>query len=456
MNWVLLLAGLMAWVNAFCFIEAGEERLLMEVLCPEEDLEECSLAEILCSSEDPKNISYYGSNYMISRGSDFGGSQDEYLFWSRVSIVKARKMIEESPKNQETLSLLFSQVLEFLAQRRRQLAFDHKTPAAGEFGSRRDGALFAQLSYTPFTRGYREYGQQILSSLKEELSKMEKDDKRFIQKRRFTEDCSFGLRSSLEIQVFDPKDIKEQGLLELAFSGLPPGFPIELCNRNLKNEEDQARLRAALRDLKKQDPLCHARLRIMSMIVYLMKIYPSPFKAGQKEGELEWVGDLANLKSTYVLATIHCEIGGRMLPIYQYLTWIYRDPDHPEEDFLERMLRCSTVTIIHQEYDYVEETLQGVAKTFAKAVLWDQKDLSELKKEMALLRYGLACMPFGRGSAAISEWLEAAIYEYHGIRYKIDPNRLVDLEVYANPLFANFYKAYGSMVQLEKGMPCKK
>ncbi|HSX10112.1 MAG TPA: hypothetical protein VLF94_00125 [Chlamydiales bacterium] len=361
-------------------------------------------------------------------------------------------MIEESPKSQEALSSLFSQVLDFLAQKRRQLAFDHGTIAAKEFGARRDSEVLADISYTPFAGGYREYGQQILSFLREKLSKMERDDKRFIQKRYFAEDRVFGQRSSLEIQVLDPEDIKERGLLQDPdFSELPFGFPLELCNRKLENREDALRLSAAMRNLKQQNRAYYDRIRMTSMLMNVMQTFPSPFKVAQMEGDtLKWVGDPANLKSTYILATIRCEIGGRLEPIYQYLTWIYRDPDHPEEDFLERMMRCSTVTIIHEDKEYIEETLQGVAETFVKAILWDRKDLSALKKEVAFLRYGLACMPFGRGSAAISEWLEATIYEYHGVRYQMNPNRLVDLEVYVNPFFSDFYKAYDSVMKLAK------
>ena len=93
--------------------------------------------------------------------------------------------------------------------------------------------------------------------------------------------------------------------------------------------------------------------------------------------------------------------------------------------------------------------LQEMASAFQKAVLWDRRDLFELKKLMALFRYGLVCMPFARGTAAITEWLEAALYEYHGVQFQCDRDRMIDLEAYVHPFFSDFLEVYNSMYNLQ-------
>ncbi len=413
------------------------------------DGETTTLADILCPDSD-LDFQYHPA-YMISRGSDFGQSQDKYLRRSSAIILQAKVKIREALKNRQNLATFFPQLLEFLAKERRQMAFDFKTPYAKEFGARRDIEGHADVSYTYFSGGYLEYGNRILDYLREKLSTLEQDKTQFIQKLYYAEENCLGRRTSVEIEVMDKQDIKKKGLCErFDVNEMPAEFPQELLNKKPQNEEEEIRLFRALRLLREERPDQYFKMRTNALMMNLMRDYPSPVKAGQGDGILKWVGDPRHLKSTYVQMTASFEIQGKMLPIFQYFTWAYRDPENPEEDLLERMQRCSTLMVVHQHEAWIQEAVCDMAGVFEKAILWDGKDLSELKKQLALLRYEMACMPFSRGSAAIAEWLEASIFEAHGLRYEVDPHRMVDLEAYANPLFSDFLKVYNSMVTLHR------
>jgi anaerobic ribonucleoside-triphosphate reductase len=113
------------------------------------------------------------------------------------------------------------------------------------------------------------------------------------------------------------------------------------------------------------------------------------------------------------------------------------------------MVNHSVVMVIHQHESYLAETLKEVAEIFEGIIRWDGRDLSKLKRLMALLRYELVSMPFARGTAAITEWLESALYGYHKIQFQSDFHRMADLEAYVHPFFSDFLDAYNAITILK-------
>ena len=58
-------------------------------------------------------------------------------------------------------------------------------------------------------------------------------------------------------------------------------------------------------------------------------------------------------------------------------------------------------------------------------------------------------MPFIRGSAAIAEWLEAAIYHYHGFtEFHHSKTSLSDLEALTSLTLEDFMKRYDRTIAL--------
>jgi hypothetical protein len=392
---------------------------------------------------------------MIHRKSHYGGKQDEYLKKSREIVSKVKESIQEAVKSKQDLQALFSELLSKLALERRQIALEHESPGGIEFGRRRDLDGKADIAYTFFAAGYQEYGHRILVLLKNILSQMEQDATHFKQKKYSKQKCCLGRKSSIEVEVFEKEDIKKLKWFEPFGDEIPEYFPGELVNKRNLSLEESTRFLKALRRLKKEAPEKFERLSKGSELLELQSYYPSPIKVGKTEEDLEWVGSPSYFKSLYVVATISFEIRGEMLPIYQYVTWLYRDPEHPEEDLLERMVLHSIPMVVHQYESYLGETLEDMGRVFEEMIRWNGKDLFELKKLMALFRYGLVSMPFARGTAAITEWFESAIYGYHHIQFQSDEGRMADLEAYVHPFFSDFLDTYNSMYELKFILPEK-
>ncbi|MBU6446526.1 MAG: hypothetical protein KGQ49_03920 [Verrucomicrobia bacterium] len=408
-----------------------------------------NLADVLCPEES--GIPSYCPAFMVVRGSEFGNQQDDYLARAQNIIRKSSEKIREAVQKERDLSECFFQIFQFLALERRQLAIDHHTVGSDQFGARRDLEGCADFSYTPFIGGYSEYGKQILTFLKEALSTMPREGGQFLEKTWLHEETFLGKRSSVEIQIFDKDDLKREKWHEgLQETDLPQWFPAALLKEPPKDLSGKKTLFQALRQLRLTAPEKYSHLRMGSLLMLMMNDFPSPMKAGKLGGPMKWVGNLNYLKSFYVLCTVRLEIQGNMEPLFQYITWGYQNPDDPEEDPCERMARCSEVVVVHQHESLIQKTLDDASPVFAKAVQWNGKNIVELQELIALLRLELICMPFLRGSAATSEWMEAAIYEFHKLRYTMDRNRLTDLEAYSNPYPSQFFNAYTSYIKVSR------
>lgn len=156
----------------------------------------------------------------------------------------------------------------------------------------------------------------------------------------------------------------------------------------------------------------------------------------------------SNRKSEYILVTMHTEINGKMIPTNQLMTWAYQNYI---EDPFERMVKHSKLFILHQDPLFREESLAECTRLFVE-ILETGKSLEEkdLKEKMALFRYIFAHgMPYQRGSAAIGEWLEMAIYRHLGFSCS-QPNREepVDLAALTCFSFAEYLKKYNELTQI--------
>ena len=99
----------------------------------------------------------------------------------------------------------------------------------------------------------------------------------------------------------------------------------------------------------------------------------------------------------------------------------------------------------------LSETLQAIAKIFARAILWDKKEIGELKRQVALFRaYFSHCMPCERGSAAEGDLFEALLYAVHGYTVNYTKDKMIDLEALTTPVLSEFLKNYDSMISLDQ------
>jgi hypothetical protein len=136
-------------------------------------------------------------------------------------------------------------------------------------------------------------------------------------------------------------------------------------------------------------------------------------------------------------------VQGKLYAVTQYLTWLYRDfVTHP----VDRMLECSTVMVLHQDNFLIDDTLKEIALIFAKAVLANQENQSDLEQNTGLLRHYFANnMPCERGSASIGEMFEGSIYGARDLEVHYNPKKQIDLEALTSPLLSLFMENYRNM-----------
>jgi hypothetical protein len=106
------------------------------------------------------------------------------------------------------------------------------------------------------------------------------------------------------------------------------------------------------------------------------------------------------------------------------------------------------VYITHLNSQFIEELIEKSNPIFMSAINWDKKNRSELIEIVAQLQYITANIcPYMRGSAAVCEWIERIIYQYHGLEVRYNPDKCVNLEALTSSL-EEFLRVYPSCIRL--------
>jgi len=143
-------------------------------------------------------------------------------------------------------------------------------------------------------------------------------------------------------------------------------------------------------------------------------------------------------------------MNGKMYATSQMVTWLYQNGS---EDPFERMERCSIVNILHQDVFLVETSVHACANLFADIVRKKDISLENLMNQVALLRYIFAhACPYARGSAAIGEWLEMAIYRYfsYSCTNTLPGKQSVDILALTTLTYTEYLEQYRELVKLER------
>ena len=132
------------------------------------------------------------------------------------------------------------------------------------------------------------------------------------------------------------------------------------------------------------------------------------------------------------------------------------NPVHPNMTFKDDPVDLMTtrtdptvISLIHQDRFLISETLRDIANLFKQVIEWNGEETQQLVDLVGLINYLFAhAMPFERGSAAVSEWLEMAIYKYHGLDMQYNESVSINMEALILPLY-EFIAKYPSMIKLE-------
>jgi len=410
------------------------------------------MASSLTSASSP-------TSYITERSpGKYGGMQKDYAFQSKRAIEAAKIQISIGVSEGKDITALFHEVLHELASARQRIAADHRTKFSECFGRKRDlspspedlaRGVKAQFigAFTLLTgKEYSEYNSLFLDRLRLVLNTLKHDIRGFSETTYEETKKVLGLVNKFSAEVLTGESLLRLGAIP-TIEELNAAITIE--GDKPINIIDFTNSREAMLSLKSSAPDLYKRLRMSHYLRALAIECPSPNQIRTDSGEIILEGNPGNLKSMYVLATNRLELDGKLYAMSQYLTWMYCNYS---QDPVDRMVKHSKVMVIHQDTFLIETTLKNIAKIFKESVLWnrDKESLVDLKNKVALLRYEFAHnMPFIRGSAAIAEWLEAAIYHYHGFtEFHHSKTSLSDLEALTSLTLEDFMKRYDRTIAL--------
>ena len=326
---------------------------------------------------------------------------------------------------------------------RGEIAHQTNTPDAENFGT---PPVFKKLITKEQKIGitrtslYTEYNVSFLKELAEKIAPMEHTLKEWKQTRiRYTE-RQLGRKMRTDIEVLTVPSIAEQELArEITL------FELNEMLGTDKKEDQMARDWELNKKLKRVFPDFYKRISRHNMLMSLIKYHPSPVR--KEDGSLE--GNEDNLKCLYPISTIRVQVKGKLYAIGTHITWMYMTL---RTDPVERMIKCSKASVIHQDVFLIEDTLQAIAEIFSEAILWDKKaeELEALKDKVALIRFMYAfCMPCLRGDGAIGDWMELAVYKYHGFKNTRHNSKTMPcFEPLASTSFSSYRERYNETIEI--------
>ncbi len=377
------------------------------------------------------------STYVIDRAPQrFGGQQRDYEERSQRIVEQTAQEFRDAVRNGLDLTEVFHRVLGDLGRQRGQIARDHGYADKGRFGIARDSeeGFLGPVAMTILTRPYEAYNPKVVSVMQRYLRRMGHSLREFTEKEKsFPEASSLGRRMKTTVNIYSSEDQekwlavdtreKVSQLYELSGVPLPE-------DRSLRSEQLAQILtenRAAMIRLKERSPEKYKFLKLNQIISQMRRI------------------ETDRRKSDFALVSRYLEIDNKLYAITQFLTWMYRDF---MQDPVEKMSHHSVAALIHQDPFIIKSTLDGAAKVFKEAIECNREDLKTLKEKVLLVNFLAAhAMRSSRGESAIIEWLERAIYAYHGLKVEYNQSKMVNLEALTSTL-DEFAREYDSCVAI--------
>lgn len=378
------------------------------------------------------------SNYFFKKDPRrFGAQQENYLERVEEIVQTTVLRFKDACQSEANLSGLFDETLQIMGQARFEIAQAHGTENADLHGRlRRDNSVTSGIMHTSLGGVYQAYNDRLLHLIQGHLREMRHNLKSFDQteKKIITPVC-LGRKTSLDISIlskekqmhWDFEYSKENYARICHQSSIKPldsSHSLQECFNHLMTLD-------VLAAIKKHSIEDYKRLKTTHLIrdIYL-----------RFEGR----------KSDWVMLTVRCEINGKMYALSQYLTWMYRTFNDDPIDFMTTRIHPTVISIVHQDVFLTNDTLEDIANLFVEVLRWHGENKEELINLIGLINYLFAhAMPFARGSAAISEWIEMALYRFHGLNLEYNQTLSINMEALTLPLH-DFIAKYPSMIKLSE------
>ncbi len=381
------------------------------------------------------------SSYILERDPLFyGGRQEEYLALSEQAIASSVNLISDEIINKTALHIIYHKVVSTLQNARHEIALQHQPEKAHLFGIRRDNPKIHQGPFTTPITGlfaqYEEYNKKYIERLIKILAKIPHDLKTFHKTSSVVHEKVMGKKCSFQVELISLEESDKRKYSKILSQqefhealGISDKSPQEILN----DYELMERLKLEQKDL-------YDRIILTDILFHIASVFPSPSLKGRVDEESVFRFEKKNI---YVLGTLRLELEpNRMVCIARQLTWMYQDW---QQDPVDRMREHSVNYVIHQDPFLIERTQNACSQIFADILAWDStKPLDSLKDNIALLRfvYGNS-MPCCRGDGAIGDWLELALYRYHGFEdTKHNGNRLPCFELLSTTALSQYLQDY--------------
>ncbi len=374
------------------------------------------------------------------------GPVDDYESRQQIFEIESEKIIQTAVNqmNQSDIAsfpALFRDLLSTFAKERQRIAREAKTSHAHEFGIER--VRDPAHAYTLFTGPYSKTNELAIQQLGSQMANMKRSVKEFQETTKKVEECIQERKFSFQIEILGPKEFE-------AYSKTISLEEAKVLKNEIFQEIPNATNFQIMQKMKEKQPVFYKNDKMNFYFRTIMEAFPKPTIDSVLRKVVS--GNPANLKSDWILVTKRSEINGKMYATSQWLTWVYRNC---RRDPVERMLDAEyrpSITVLHQDLFLINDAMKECEQIFSEIMKWDSKTatFTQLKNKVALLRYIFAeAMPYTRGSAAIAEWLEQAIYRAHGYTCTYHPNyprESVDLVAISNLKYSDYLARYQQLV----------
>lgn len=378
-------------------------------------------------------FSKYTSNYFFKQDNGrFGSQQQDYLQKVTEIVAATREQIKNTVEGGCDLEALFHELLSSLGQVRYNIAMQHSSSNKEMYGILRHLTPKHFVMHTGLFNVYQKYNDTLLPRLQRYLHQMKHTLTDFQQR---------------ELKISGKPCMGRKNAMEISILTGPEHFSVYT-----REEYDRICTLASLTPLDSTHSVGECFNHLLEKEV--MQVIKQKSMSDYKKLKLGFVvkdlyEQFGGRKSDWVLVTNRCEIDGKMYALTQYVTWMYRTFRDDPVTLMTTRQDPTIISLIHQDVFLIQDTLNDIAKLFKSAIECSSEDKDNLINQVGLINYLFAhAMPYQRGSAAICEWIEMAIYAYHGFDLKYNENYSVNMEALTLPL-DEFISKYPSMIQLE-------
>ncbi len=356
------------------------------------------------------------SNYIHSRDSKvFGNHQEDYLHQSQRIVEETGQAIRDAVDQQADLTALFHALLSSLGEKRKAIARAHQTERAGEFGVLRYGKTFAGSIFATYfgEQRYKDYNQRLIDSITKQWNFVQGQTVHVEYPEWLGRKCFVDYTFSSDRQYYDLLD---------EFKGLQHTLLYQEAYKRRKEVGEMLKCQEDMRSLKENHSDAYYKCITATVLKCLLTNISNHSYCG------------------YAKTTIWGEVQGKKTILTEALFFQYD----------EGPVSFSNALLLHLDPFLLEPLLGDIAKLFKEAVITPSSELQQIKERVALFKYYFShSAPYHRGSAAIGEWMERAIYRSHGYEARYFDHVCSDLEALVAPL-STFWERYDQIVHIQK------